>query len=140
MIASTLDTKIHVENEKSNFSLMVDVRLGILNEHVQHLFAICQQISLNSVFSENGQLIARNPLKFQRRVTIFKNILPLQNYGMDFRFSEKKKKQQQQKNGNIEGDVPDISYDVKEDQMICNVEIPTGPFKEYKSEDVPQNK
>ena len=111
---------------------MVEVRLGILNEHVQHLFAICQQISLNSVFSENGQLIARNPLKFQWRVTIFKNILPLQNYGMDFRFSEK--------NGNTEGDVPDISYNVKEYQMICNVEIPTRPFKEYKSEDVPQNK
>ena len=40
---------------------MVEVRLGILNEHVQHLFAICQQISLNSGFMENGRLNARYP-------------------------------------------------------------------------------
>ena len=40
---------------------MVEVRLGILNEHVQHLFAICQQISLNSGFRENGRLTVRNP-------------------------------------------------------------------------------
>ena len=41
---------------------MVDVPLGSLNEHVQHLFTICQPISLNSVFRENGRLTARNPL------------------------------------------------------------------------------
>ena len=40
---------------------MVEVRLGILNEHVQHLFAICQQISLNSLFRENDRLSSRNP-------------------------------------------------------------------------------
>ena len=44
----------------SNFgireNLMVEVRLGIINEHAQHLFAIYQQISLNSVFKENGRL------------------------------------------------------------------------------------
>ena len=34
---------------------MVEVRLGILNEHVQHLFAICRHISLNSAFGENGR-------------------------------------------------------------------------------------
>ena len=49
----------------SNFglseNLVVEVCLGILNEHVQHLFAICQQISLNSAFRENGRLTARNP-------------------------------------------------------------------------------
>ena len=42
-------------------NLMVEFRCGILNEHVQHLFAICQHISLNSVFMENGRLTARNP-------------------------------------------------------------------------------
>ena len=41
---------------------MVEIRSGILNEHVKHLFAICQQISLNSGFRENGRLTARNPL------------------------------------------------------------------------------
>ena len=40
---------------------MVEVRLDILNEHVQHLFAMCQQISLSSGFRENGHLTARNP-------------------------------------------------------------------------------
>ena len=40
---------------------MVKFRLGILNEHVQHLFAICEQISLNSGFRENDRLTARNP-------------------------------------------------------------------------------
>ena len=50
--ASPLDTKIHDWKTKiSNFglceNLMVEVRLGSLNEHVQHLFAICQQISLD---------------------------------------------------------------------------------------------
>ena len=44
--ASPLDTKTHVWKPKiSNFgfceNLMVEVRLGILDEHVQHLFAIC---------------------------------------------------------------------------------------------------
>ena len=41
---------------------MVEVRLGTLNKHVQHLFAICQQILLNSGFRENDRLTARNPL------------------------------------------------------------------------------
>ena len=41
---------------------MVEVRLGILNEHVQHPFTIYRQISLNSGFRKNGRLTARNPL------------------------------------------------------------------------------
>ena len=49
----------------SNFgiceNLMVEVCLGILNEYIQRLFAIYQQISLSSVFRENGRLTARNP-------------------------------------------------------------------------------
>ena len=53
----------------SNFrlceNLMAGVGLGILNEHVQHLFAICQHISLNSGFRENDRLNARNPLSIQ---------------------------------------------------------------------------
>ena len=42
---------------------MADVRLGILYEHVQHPFAICQHISLHSVFKETCRLTARNPLR-----------------------------------------------------------------------------
>ena len=42
---------------------MVEIRSGIFNDHVQHLFAICQQISLSSGFRENDRLTARNPLK-----------------------------------------------------------------------------
>ena len=49
---------------------MVEVRLGILNERVQHLFATYQQISLNSGFRENGHLAARNPLNIPRTVFI----------------------------------------------------------------------
>ena len=48
-------------------NLMVEVRLGILNEHLQQMFAICQQLSLNSGFRENGRLNARNP--FQHETT-----------------------------------------------------------------------
>ena len=40
---------------------MVESRLSILHEHIQHLLAICQQISLNSGFRENGRPNARNP-------------------------------------------------------------------------------
>ena len=43
-------------------TLMVEVRLSILNEHVQHLFAISQHFSLNSGFRENDRLSARIPL------------------------------------------------------------------------------
>ena len=64
--ASPPDTKIHVLKTKiSNFglreNLMVEVRLSILNEYLQHLFAICQHISLNAGFRENDRLNARNP-------------------------------------------------------------------------------
>ena len=42
------------KTNKSNFGFhddfMAEVCLGILYEHVQHLFAICQQILLDSVF------------------------------------------------------------------------------------------
>ena len=40
---------------------MVEAHFGILNDHVQHLFAICQQILLNSGIRENSRLTARNP-------------------------------------------------------------------------------
>ena len=40
---------------------MLEVHLGILNEQLQYLFAICQQISLNSGFRENSRLNARKP-------------------------------------------------------------------------------
>ena len=67
-MASPHDTKIHVKKKKtktSNFrlldDLMVEVCLGFLNEHVQHQFAICQQISLYSGFRKNDCLSARNP-------------------------------------------------------------------------------
>ena len=48
--ASTLDAKIQVLKMKiPNFglceNLMVDVCLGILNEHVEHLFVICQHFT-----------------------------------------------------------------------------------------------
>ena len=51
--------------------LMVEVRLGIVNEHVQHLFAISQQISLDSGFRENGRLTARNPLMRLKLAKLF---------------------------------------------------------------------
>ena len=53
--------------------LMVEVRLDILNEHVQHLFAICQQISLISGFRENDRLTARNPFD-NRHIVTFKQV------------------------------------------------------------------
>ena len=48
---------------------MAEICLGILNEYVQHLFAICQQISLNSGFRENDRLTARNPSSHIRSFT-----------------------------------------------------------------------
>ena len=44
-------------------NLMAEVHLGILNEHVQHLFAICQQISLKS-----GGELPPNCKKFFKQV------------------------------------------------------------------------
>ena len=43
-------------------TLRVEVLLGILDEHVQHPFASCHDIALNSGFREKGRLTARNPL------------------------------------------------------------------------------
>ena len=61
--ASPLEIKVQVEKKKKKISnlglrenLILEVRLGtcILNEHVQHLFAICQQISLKFGFREKA--------------------------------------------------------------------------------------
>ena len=50
--ASPIDRKTQVKNINIRpglrENLMVEVRLGILNEHAQHLFAICKHISLIS--------------------------------------------------------------------------------------------
>ena len=71
-----------------NENLMVEVRLGILNEHVQHLFAICQQISLNSGFSENGLLPQEILLKsVSVQLTNFDTVLGYTKIGKVNRFT-----------------------------------------------------
>ena len=80
---------IHVlETNISNFvfreNLMAEVRLGILYEHVQHLFAICQQISLHSVFREKCRITARNPLLSERTHTDIFLILAFYNSKLSF--------------------------------------------------------
>ena len=51
--------KTNISNFGIRENLMVEVCLGNLDEHVQHLFATCQQISLNSIFRETCRLTAR---------------------------------------------------------------------------------